>query len=227
MRRLSISNALSLVAIFIALGAGAYAAGLKKNSVKSKQIKDGAVATKDFGDGAVTGPKIADGSIGGEQVADGSLTGADVDEASLSGVSVASAGKAGGLEFREVNFQSGPGFSRPIVDLGGVFSIEALCAGDGLDLNAFTSVANSRISMIATRSGGANDNDTVIDWRASQDGAFNPGEAFQIDNNVPPASGGNGILIQFSTPDGFVATVDVLFAEPGDTCSVTGTAIGG
>ena len=35
------NNVLGLIAIFIALAAGAYAAGLPKNSVKSKQIKAG------------------------------------------------------------------------------------------------------------------------------------------------------------------------------------------
>jgi hypothetical protein len=57
------NNVLGLVAIFIALSAGAYAAGLPKNSVKSKQIKDGQVQSVD--------------------VADNGLTGTDIDEASL------------------------------------------------------------------------------------------------------------------------------------------------
>ena len=49
------NNIVDYVAVFIALSAGAYAAGLKKNSVKSKQIKDGAVVSADVGDDSLTG----------------------------------------------------------------------------------------------------------------------------------------------------------------------------
>jgi hypothetical protein len=77
-------NVLGLVAIFLALSAGAYAVQkAPKNSVVSKSIKDGQVKSADIGDGEVTG--------------------ADVDEASLSGVpganggTVSSVGSGGGL----------------------------------------------------------------------------------------------------------------------------------
>jgi hypothetical protein len=67
------SNILGLVAIFIALGGSAFAVGLAKNSVKSKQIKDGAVNTSDLADNAVTSPKVADGSLLGRDFAAGQL----------------------------------------------------------------------------------------------------------------------------------------------------------
>lgn len=65
------------VALFIALGGGAYAVTTaKKNSVASKSIKAGAVRNGDISDNAVTGNKVADDS----------LTGADLQEATLSEV---------------------------------------------------------------------------------------------------------------------------------------------
>jgi hypothetical protein len=67
------NNVLGLVAIFIALGAGAYAAGLPKNSVKSKQIKAGAVKNSDLADNAVTSEKVKDGSLLGADFATGEL----------------------------------------------------------------------------------------------------------------------------------------------------------
>ena len=67
------NNVLGLIAIFIALGAGAYAAGLPKNSVKSKQIKAAAVKSDELADNAVTSPKVADGSLLGEDFAAGQL----------------------------------------------------------------------------------------------------------------------------------------------------------
>jgi len=57
------NNIVGYVAVFIALSAGAYAAGLKKNSVKSKQIKDGAVVGVDVGDDSLTGQDIAEGTL--------------------------------------------------------------------------------------------------------------------------------------------------------------------
>jgi hypothetical protein len=71
--RLTYANVMATVAVFIALGAGAYAAGLAKNSVKSKQIKAGAVKTGELADNAVTSTKVADGSLLGADFAAGQL----------------------------------------------------------------------------------------------------------------------------------------------------------
>jgi hypothetical protein len=72
-RRLTYANVMATVAVFIALGAGAYAAGLGRNTVKSKQIKAGAVKTSEIADGAVNSAKVADGSLSAADFADGSF----------------------------------------------------------------------------------------------------------------------------------------------------------
>jgi hypothetical protein len=59
------NNIVGYVAVFIALSAGAYAAGLKKNSVKSKQIKDGAVVSVDVGDDSLTGVDVQEPTLHG------------------------------------------------------------------------------------------------------------------------------------------------------------------
>ncbi len=82
--RLSFANVVSVIALFIALGGGAYAvSSAGKNSVVSKSIKNGQVKTDDLADNAVTGAKVIDAS----------LTGDDVDESTLG--QVASAANAG------------------------------------------------------------------------------------------------------------------------------------
>jgi len=87
-------NLLALVAICLALPAGAHAAAsVAKNSVVSKSIKDGAVKARDLAPGSVDGtkltdaavstPKLAAGAVDSSKVKDNALTGADIDESTL------------------------------------------------------------------------------------------------------------------------------------------------
>jgi hypothetical protein len=97
------------VALFVALSGVTYAAGLKKNSVRSKQIKNGQVRNVDLAQSAVSADKLGDGAVGtsklGPDAVDASkvgpdaLGGADIDEASLAGVDAATLGgtAAGGF----------------------------------------------------------------------------------------------------------------------------------
>jgi hypothetical protein len=71
--RLTYANVMATIAVFTALGAGAYAAGLPKNSVKAKQIKAGAVGNSELASDAVTSDKVADGSLLGADFAAGQL----------------------------------------------------------------------------------------------------------------------------------------------------------
>jgi hypothetical protein len=86
-RRISYANVMSTIAVFAALGGGAYAAvALPKNSVGSKQIKKNAVTNAKIGKNAVTGAKVKNAS----------LTGADINLATLPKVgSAANADNAG------------------------------------------------------------------------------------------------------------------------------------
>jgi hypothetical protein len=62
--RLTFANVMSVIAVFIALGAGAYAAvTLPKNSVGSKQIKDGKILGKDVAPDTLTGGNINEASL--------------------------------------------------------------------------------------------------------------------------------------------------------------------
>src|SRR6266516_925967 len=63
------SNVYGLIAIFIALGGGAYAAAnLGHNSVGSKQIRNGQVRRPDLAGGAVTGAKVKRRSLAGSDL---------------------------------------------------------------------------------------------------------------------------------------------------------------
>ena len=80
-KRLTFANVMSMIAVFIALGATAFAATqLPKNSVGSKQLKKNAVTAAKIKKEAVTGAKVKKDTI----------TGAKVNEASLGTVPSAS-----------------------------------------------------------------------------------------------------------------------------------------
>jgi hypothetical protein len=63
-QRLSYSNVIATMALFIALGGAAVAAGLPKNSVGPKQLRKGAVTSKALARNAVTSGKISRGAVG-------------------------------------------------------------------------------------------------------------------------------------------------------------------
>jgi hypothetical protein len=67
------SNVIGYVALFMAMTGLAYAAGLPRDSVKSKQIKDGQVQNADLAPGAVDASKVAGNSLGGGQIDESSL----------------------------------------------------------------------------------------------------------------------------------------------------------
>jgi len=75
------ANVTATLALFVALGGGAYAAtALPSNSVGSKQLKKNAVVRA----------KIKNNAINGSKVANNSLTGTDINEATLAKVPAAS-----------------------------------------------------------------------------------------------------------------------------------------
>ena len=73
--RLTYSNVLATLALFLAIGGGSFAfAALKKNSVKSKQIAAGAVKEPEIASGAVSTDKLANGAVTAAKLAPGTAT---------------------------------------------------------------------------------------------------------------------------------------------------------
>lgn len=132
--RLSYANVIATLALFIALGGGAYALNLPKSSVGSKQIKDNGVKSKDVKDADLTGVDLADGAIAGAelapnavgsgQIADGAvgasevganaLGGGQIDEGSLA--QVPDAGLLDGIDSSALRRDGGHSFSTTFVE---------------------------------------------------------------------------------------------------------------
>lgn len=73
MPRLSYANVAATLAVVIALGGTAHAAGLAKNSVRSKHIVNNTVSTGDLKNGSATGVDISNNSLTGTQVKESTL----------------------------------------------------------------------------------------------------------------------------------------------------------
>ena len=88
--KLTYSNVIATLALFIALGGGALAAThLGKNSVGTNQLKKNSVVTSKIKNGTVSGAKLANGAITGEKVQGGSLTGTQINASTLGTVPTA------------------------------------------------------------------------------------------------------------------------------------------
>lgn len=68
------ATVLSLIALFVALGSGAYAAtSIPKNSINTSRLAKGAVTALKLRDGAVTPPKLRDSAVTSEKIGDGAV----------------------------------------------------------------------------------------------------------------------------------------------------------
>jgi hypothetical protein len=115
-KSLTFSNAIALLALFIALGGSVYAASnkidgaqikakslpgnrikpstvtatqIKKGTIGEPQIKAGAITAKQIRASAITGAQIKAGSISGTQVLSGSLGATQINQTTLTGISAA------------------------------------------------------------------------------------------------------------------------------------------
>ena len=71
--RLTYANVMATIAVFVALGGGAYAALVPRNSVGTAQLKKDAVRTSDIRNGAVTSAKVRNRSLLASDFRDGQL----------------------------------------------------------------------------------------------------------------------------------------------------------
>jgi hypothetical protein len=97
---LSFANAISMIALFVALGGSSIAAiSLSKNSVGTKQIKKNgvraidisrnAVGASEIRSNAVAGGDIVDNGVGGADIADNGVGGADIADNAVGGSEIA------------------------------------------------------------------------------------------------------------------------------------------
>ena len=133
-KRLTYSNVMSSLAVFLVLGgATAFAAGLAKNSVGSKQLKKNAVTSAKIKNNAVTTSKIKNGAITGAKVNAGTIgTVPNATHAS----SADNANTVGGQSVVKLYKVLSAGQSNVPVGSAGGFSFFATCESSNVDVRA-------------------------------------------------------------------------------------------
>jgi hypothetical protein len=112
-RRPSPAALIALLALFVALGGSAYAVKLGKNSVRTKNIRNGAVTEAKLGNGAVTEAKLGNGAVTEAKLGNGAVTKTKI-----------AAGAVGAESVRDVVVRSA---SKPLPDGSNVL-VTASCA---------------------------------------------------------------------------------------------------
>lgn len=80
------ATVISIVALFVALSASAYAVTLGKHSVGTKQLKTKSVGTKQLKKNAVGTKQLKENAVTGAKVKAASLDGTDINQSTLTGV---------------------------------------------------------------------------------------------------------------------------------------------
>ncbi len=185
-RRPSPAMALSVVALFVALGGTSYAAAkingndIKKGTVAGSKLKNKAVTSAKIKNGAVTATKLKNGAVTAAKIKNGAITGAKLNLGTLgtvpSAVRADSAGAATTAETANVASSLAGQISfykrlnlgeSAVIATNGPVSVSAVCSDASGD---------DRIGLVAaTTVGGAAMNGDDYDYDGSPGNALEPG----------------------------------------------------
>jgi hypothetical protein len=208
LRRPSPATVIAAVALFVALGSGAYAAShLPHNSVGSKTIKNGAVKSSDIHNGTIRAHDIHANQVKTGKIKNGAVTSAKA--------SFISSGFVGGANATTSNTPVDLGGPSVTVNVpsGGVVEVfaQAQIAQNGGGQNAVGQVYLAEPHLLPTpsqilASAGPNLNAKYsAPGTGDVDGVFNPARASWI-TIVPPGPGTYTFSLQYAAPGGGTAT---------------------
>jgi hypothetical protein len=211
--RLSYANVVATIALFVALGGGAYAAfHLPKNSVRSKHIKNGQVKSAD--------------------VKNDALAGTDIDESTLGAVPNANAVGPLHAASGSVSLDDLPGDSADLMTLGPFsFTVGCQYAGGGtiMSVRLQSTRSGTDVAWIVGNDDGTVDADKHLDLAANTTQTLlqTASSSGTLDLYSVHVVAQTPNLTPFA-PDNI--TADLLFQAAHDTsgkeCKVSGTAVG-
>lgn len=229
---------MATLAVFIALGGGAYAVSIGKNDVGPREIAKNAVRSSELRNDGARGKDVNESTFGqvpsaavaeraaSAQTADSASTAdsATTAESAGSASNAANAAKVNGLSVIKIDYRAADNSpTQTILDLGGL-TLRASCpVPGGITVLATTSKQNSSLYGYAAyppnldfdsfdREGGGFDTTTTVNLDTEFGNLGDP----RVGGLVYEAPDGAGVTVQFAAD--FNGT---------STCVFTGTAIGG
>lgn len=224
-RRITFSNVIALLALFIALGSGAYAVTrAPKNSVTTKSIKNGQVKKADIGKDAVTGAKVKEGTLGPVPQALNATKASSADLAQRAAVA--------GQRFEALNILStdppspGRNAAQPRLVLStGEIEVRVGCAQRGGNGSAVLSLTSSTAASIAFSFLRDDNADSASNLNGQVRDGVNAGGTLNVEAS---SVGGNNVVMDTTAlvraERQTYAVIANLRANPGvaGTCSVYG-----
>ena len=211
--RLSYANVMATIAVFLALGGGAYAAIdlVGRNDIRSKHIAKNAVKGKD----------VAEASFAQVPEAASAVTAATAASADKA----ASADEVNGLSVEKINYRR-DAVSSPetILDLAGLV-IKASCGPPSNYPGAIATTTKQNSSLYGVADYPPNLDYDSFDYEG---GAFDTNTAVDLDTELDDLGSPRIGSLVYEAPDGSVVTVNFASDFNGTSdCLITGTAIGG
>jgi hypothetical protein len=189
MRRPSYANVTATIALVVALCGGAYAAGIGRNDVKSKNIAPKAVKSSDLASKAVKAKKIGNDAVTGDKVVEGTL-GTVPNADALDGLDSAALLKGSGRvrSVRISDVYSGAPSGPVDLAIGGTITAECLNPGSGPSDVHFTNTSSGPLDVWIDRFQDFGTMTMVLDYASVPPGGE---ESFSISG--PSAGDGHNI----------------------------------
>lgn len=209
-RRPSASMIIACIALFAAIGGGAYAASLEKNSVTSKTVKNKSLKGKDQKPDTLTGNQINESTLGQVPSA------ANATNAS----NATTANSVNGLTMRSVDFAIDTTAGPTVVlnDFNGLTITATCAAGPALTVQASTSVNGAQLQSYS-QGGGTINNYVISDNFTTPIDLLPTNQALQNGKTEYLNPNGEHVSVTWAA-DEFGPS------QPGPDCEFNGVAIG-
>jgi len=164
-RRLSSAHIISFIALFVALGGGAYAAIAAKNTVNSKSVVDGSLKSIDVKDGNLAGVDVKNDSLTGKQVKEATL-GAVPNADKLGGAGAGTYARNASVRRNQTSLTDSTSDATAVttlLDANGTFTVTASCSRSGANVTALITITSSAagwsLDSAGTNTGAPNNKD--------------------------------------------------------------------
>jgi hypothetical protein len=157
-RRLTSAHIISFIALFVALGGGAYAAIAAKNTVNSNSVVDSSLLSKDVKNNNLTGGDLKNDTVTGQDVKEGSLGVVPnaANAAKLGGAAPGAFASNAAIHRAQTSLTDTTNDASPVttqLDSDGTFTVTASCNRSGANVTGLAVITSSAAGWSLDSSG--------------------------------------------------------------------------